>query len=111
VQARPVQSVAVIGAGTMGSGIAISALDGGFEVLLIEAEDSALARGRERVEAFYAGRVKRGRLQETVATERISRLTTSLDWQHLDSADLIIEAVFEDMGVKQDVFRRLSSVA
>jgi 3-hydroxyacyl-CoA dehydrogenase len=111
VQPRAVQSVAVIGAGTMGTGIAISALDAGFDVLLLEAELSALKRGRTGIEEFYASRVKRGRLQESEAAERQSRLETSLDWQRLDSADLIIEAVFEDIGVKKEVFRRLSSVA
>jgi 3-hydroxyacyl-CoA dehydrogenase len=111
VAARPISLIAVIGAGTMGSGIAISALDAGFEVLLVEAEDPALSRGRGRIEEFYASRVKRGRLRESEATERTSRLTSTLDWQRLASADLIVEAVFEDMGVKKDVFRRLAAVA
>ena len=111
VPPRPVQTIAVIGAGTMGSGIAISALDGGFDVLLLEAEEAALARGRARIEEFYAGRVKSGKLTEDEARKRTTRLTTTLDWEQMRSVDLIIEAVFEDLEVKKDLFRRVTSVA
>jgi 3-hydroxyacyl-CoA dehydrogenase len=111
VPPRPIQTIAVIGAGTMGSGIAISALDGGFDVLLLEAEEAALARGRARIEEFYAGRVKSGKLTEDEARKRTTRLTTTLDWEQMRSVDLIIEAVFEDLEVKKDLFRRVSSVA
>ena len=65
---RTVQSVGVIGAGTMGSGIAIAALDAGFDVALIELDDTALERGRARIDEFYAGRVQRGRLDASMRT-------------------------------------------
>jgi len=111
VRPRRVQSIAVIGAGTMGSGIAIAALDGGFDVVLLEADEAALARGRNRIEEYYAGRVKSGKLQVPQASERQSHLATTVDWARLASVDLIIEAVFEDLEVKKELFRRLSSIA
>lgn len=111
VQPRPVQSIAVIGAGTMGSGIAISALDAGFDVLLMEADEAALGRGRTRIDEYYAGRVKAGKLGASQASDRQSRLTPSVDWARLSSVDMVIEAVFEDVDVKKDLFGRLTSVA
>lgn len=111
VQARLIRSIAIIGAGTMGSGIAICGLDAGLDVLLLEADKEALERGRRRIEEFYAGRVKGGKLKAPEASARTSRLTTTVDWEQLRSADMIIEAVFEDMEVKKDLFRRLNAVA
>ena len=111
VQPRSVKTIAVIGAGTMGSGIAIAALDAEFDVLLLEADKDALARGESRIEEYYAGRVKSGKLPEAKAAQRKSRLTPTVDWERLRSADLIIEAVFEDLGVKKDLFRRVDSFA
>jgi 3-hydroxyacyl-CoA dehydrogenase len=110
-RARPLQNVAVIGAGTMGSGIAIAALDAGFEVLLIEREAEALARGVDRIQSHYAGRVKAGKLDGSQEQERRARLHADLDWSVLSKADLVIEAVFEDLKVKQEVFRSLDQVA
>ena len=111
VQPRSIKTIAVIGAGTMGSGIAIAALDADFDVLLLEADKDALARGESRIEEYYAGRVKSGKLPEAKAAQRQSRLTPTVDWERLSSADLIIEAVFEDLGVKKDLFRRVDSFA
>ena len=101
VPPRPIRSIAIIGAGTMGSGIAICGLDAGLDVLLLEADEAALERGRSRIEEFYASRVKSGKLQASEASERTSRLTPTVDWEHLRPADMIIEAVFEDMDVKK----------
>ena len=85
VQPRSVKTIAVIGAGTMGSGIAIAALDAEFDVILLEADKDALARGESRIEEYYAGRVKSGKLPEAKAAQRqvaldaYGRLGTSVD--------------------------------
>lgn len=109
--ARAVDRVAVIGAGTMGSGIAIAALDAGYRVLLLEQDAAALERGTGRIHAHYASRVQGGKLSASAAAACEARLQTSLDWAELASADLVIEAVFEELGVKQQVFRRIDAVA
>ncbi|WP_066259137.1 3-hydroxyacyl-CoA dehydrogenase NAD-binding domain-containing protein [Hydrogenophaga flava] len=108
---RAVELVAVIGAGTMGSGIAISVLDAGHRVLLLEQDAAALERGAARIHAHYAGQVQAGKLGAGAAAAVEARLQTCLDWAELASADLVIEAVFEDLGVKQQVFRRIDAVA
>ncbi|MDP2004100.1 MAG: 3-hydroxyacyl-CoA dehydrogenase NAD-binding domain-containing protein [Rubrivivax sp.] len=108
---RAVQRIAVIGAGTMGMGIAIAALDAGCDVLLLEQEAVALERGAGRIHAHYAGRVQSGKLQAAAAAACEARLSTSLDWPRIAEADLVIEAVFEDLGVKQQVFQRIVTLA
>ena len=108
---RVVSVMAVVGAGTMGVGIAICALDAGLRVVLLEQDESALARGRRRVGEHYQGRVAAGKMSASVAQGAEDRLTVSLDWTLLAQADLIIEAVFEDLAVKQDVFRRIDAHA
>ncbi len=110
-RSRTVGSVAVIGAGTMGTGIAIAALDGGLSVLMLEQDEAALVRGRERILGHYRDRVTAGKIDSAVAAARQGRLTTSLEWSRLKEADLIIEAVFEELGVKQEVFRRVDAHA
>ncbi len=105
------EHVAVIGAGTMGSGIAIAMLDAGYCVLLLEQDAAALARGAERIQAHYAARVQGGKLKPDAAAACEARLQTSLDWDQLASADLIIEAVFEALDVKRQVFARIDAVA
>jgi len=109
--AREVRSIAVIGAGTMGSGIAISALDAGLAVLLLEQDGAALERGRQRIADHYRERVAAGKLSTDAASSNEARLQTSLEWERLQEADLVIEAVFEDMTVKQEVFRRIDAHA
>jgi len=104
---RPVQTVAIIGAGTMGTGIAIAALDAGLAVVLLEQEEGALARGHQRVVAHYAGRVAAGKLTASAAASHQARLVPSTDWSLLGRADLVIEAVFEDLAVKQEVFHQI----
>ncbi|GAA0769874.1 3-hydroxyacyl-CoA dehydrogenase NAD-binding domain-containing protein [Ideonella azotifigens] len=108
---RDVRCIAVIGAGTMGSGIAIAALDAGYEVLLLEQEAAALDRGASRIHAHYASRVKGGKVNASVAAACEARLSPSLDWPRIAEADLVIEAVFEEMGVKQQVFQRIDALA
>ncbi|MBT9549976.1 MAG: enoyl-CoA hydratase/isomerase family protein [Hydrogenophaga sp.] len=108
---RAVELVAVIGAGTMGSGIAIAVLDAGYRVLLLEQDAAALERGAQRIHGHYASRVQGGKLSASGAAAVEARLQTSLDWTELARADLVIEAVFEELGVKQQVFQRIDAVA
>ena len=108
---RPFERIAVIGAGTMGVGIAIAALDAGLEVRLLEKDNFTLSAGVERIQSYYHGRVKTGKLDAIAAGEREARLRWARDWSVVHSADLIIEAVFEDLKVKQEVFRRLDELA
>jgi 3-hydroxyacyl-CoA dehydrogenase len=106
-----VDSVAVIGAGTMGSGIAIAALDAGLTVLLLEQDDAALARGRQRISDHYRERVTSGKLKAAVAAGNEVRLSVTTEWERLSEADLVIEAVFEELAVKQQVFRKIDAHA
>ncbi len=108
---RPIESVGVIGAGTMGAGIAVVFAGAGLEVTLVDADDAALGRGRAHVATVYDGLVKRGRLTAAEASARQDRITPTLDFGALATCDLVIEAVFESMAVKTDVFRRLDRVA
>ncbi len=108
---RPVQAVAIIGAGTMGTGIAIAMLDVGLPVLLIEQDEIALERGRQRVLDHYKGRVAAGKLKASAAASHEVRLSPTTDWTKLAHADLVIEAVFEDLFVKQAVFRQIDTHA
>jgi 3-hydroxyacyl-CoA dehydrogenase len=108
---RAVRCAAVIGAGTMGTGIAIAVLDAGFDVLLLEHDGMALERGRTRISDHYSGRVKAGKLAPALAQDRQSRLRATLDWDGLSAADLVIEAVFESLDVKRQVFARIDALA
>jgi 3-hydroxyacyl-CoA dehydrogenase len=108
--ARPVARVGIVGGGTMGAGIAVAVLDAGLPVTLIERDAAALERGRAHVEKVYAGLVAKGRLTPAAQAERLARLQGSTQYDALAQADLVIEAVFEDMAVKQAVFAELSRV-
>ncbi len=108
---RPVESVGVIGGGTMGSGIATAVLLAGLPVMLAERDDEALARGRGTIEKNLAQAVKRGKLAEEKRTAILAdALTTTTDLEAFAETDLVVEAVFEDMGVKTDIFGRLDKV-
>ncbi len=111
VTSREVQHIAVIGAGTMGSGIAVAALDAEFDVILLDQDAAALERGLARIHEHYASRVKAGKMGAATAAQRSARLRGTVDWIVLWQADLVIEAVFEDLGIKQEVFRRIDSLA
>lgn len=111
VAPRAVRYIAVIGAGTMGSGIAIAALDAGDQVLLLEQDGAALDRGTTRIHDHYASRVRAGKMVPAMAQARQDRLRSSLQWDDLAAADLVIEAVFEDLEVKRQVFARIDAVA
>lgn len=109
--ARPVETIAVIGAGTMGAGIAIAALEAGLTVVLLEQNEEALRRGQARVAEHYRERVHTGKMKAARAASCESRLLASIDWTQLKMADMVIEAVFEDLGVKQDVFAKIDAYA
>jgi 3-hydroxyacyl-CoA dehydrogenase len=111
VAPRAVQRITVIGAGTMGSGIAIAALDAGYQVLLLEQDGAALERGATRIHEHYAARVKAGRMKASTAAASEARLRGTLDLAEVATADVVIEAVFEDLSIKQQLFRRLDSLA
>ena len=108
---RAIRSVGVIGAGTMGGGIAMNFLNAGLPVTLVELNQSALDKGLATVRANYASTVKKGRLTEADLEQRLGLLKTSVGYGDLKSADLIIEAVFEDLAVKEGVFRELDRIA
>ncbi|WP_342620921.1 3-hydroxyacyl-CoA dehydrogenase NAD-binding domain-containing protein [Rhodoferax sp. GW822-FHT02A01] len=109
--ARAVHSVAIVGAGTMGSGIAISALDAGLNVVLLEQDAAALQRGQARISLHYATRVSAGKMKAALAAANEARLNPTTDWSQIAQADLVIEAVFEDLAVKQEVFRTIDTHA
>jgi len=107
---REVNSVAVIGAGTMGSGISIACLDAGLPVTLLETSEEALDRGLANISRHYDRSVEKGRIDQEQAESRKAAVTGTLDFAGLGDADLVIEAVFEDMSTKQTVFARLDEV-
>ena len=108
---RPVQHIGVIGAGTMGSGIAIAALDAGLSVLLLEQDAAALERGVARIREHCESRAAAGKISRKTASDCLARLQASTDWAVLGACDLVIEAVFEDLAVKREVFSRLDRFA
>ncbi|HYC34936.1 MAG TPA: 3-hydroxyacyl-CoA dehydrogenase NAD-binding domain-containing protein [Usitatibacter sp.] len=108
---REVKSVAVIGAGTMGGGIAMAFLNAGFPVTILETTQEALDRGLATLRRNYEGSVKRGKLTIAESEARMARLTPTLSYDALRDVDLVIEAVFEDLAVKEAVFRRLDAAA
>ncbi|TQE92638.1 MAG: 3-hydroxyacyl-CoA dehydrogenase, partial [Spiribacter salinus] len=104
---REIKSVGVIGAGTMGTGIAINFLNAGIPVHIVEMKQEGLDRGIEHINSVYEGRVKKAKMSEDKAKATLELLTTSLGYDELKDVDLVIEAVFEEMGVKQSVFETL----
>jgi 3-hydroxyacyl-CoA dehydrogenase len=107
VELRDIQSVGIIGGGTMGGGIAMSFANAGLPVTLVEINDEALARGLAIIDKNYAGSVKRGKLGEEKAASCRSLISGATDYSALADVDLVIEAVFEDPELKKDIFRRL----
>jgi 3-hydroxyacyl-CoA dehydrogenase len=107
---RKIESVAVIGAGTMGGGIAMNFLNAGVPVTLLEMKQDALDRGLATIRKNYESTVKKGRMKPEKMEKTLSLLKSTLSYDDLKSADLVIEAVFEEMGVKETVFRKLDEV-
>lgn len=107
---RPVESVAIIGAGTMGSGIAMNFLNAGIPVQLLELQPEALERGVATMRRNYEAQIAKGKLKPEGLAQRMALLRSTLRYEDLAQADLVIEAVFEDMDVKAAVFAQLDRV-
>jgi len=107
---RPIASAAVVGAGTMGGGIAMSFADFGIPVRILEASSEAMARGMERIRNNYATSVKRGSLTQEEMDARLSRIQPVDTYEAIADADAVIEAIFEEMAPKKEVFAKLDAV-
>ncbi len=108
---RPIKSAAVIGAGTMGGGIAMNFASAGIPVTVIETAQDALERGLDVVRNNYAGTVAKGRLDQAAMDKRMGLIKGSLDLAAVKDADVVVEAVFEEMAIKQELFAKLDRLA
>jgi 3-hydroxyacyl-CoA dehydrogenase len=107
---RPVERVGVVGAGTMGGGITMNFLNAGVPVVLLETGQEALDRGLATIRRNYENSMKKGKLSADQVEQRIGLITPTLEYQALADVDLVIEAVFEELTVKEQVFRTLDEV-
>jgi 3-hydroxyacyl-CoA dehydrogenase len=107
---RPIATVGVIGAGTMGGGITMSLINAGLPVVLLETKQDALDRGLANIRRNYQGALRKGTLNEAGLAQRLALITPTLDFAGLRDVDLVIEAVFENMDVKRQVFETLDGV-
>ncbi len=108
---RPIRKVVVIGAGTMGGGIAMSLANIGIACTVTDTNAEGLARGLGKVRENYQSSVARGRLEQSAADQRLALITGATDLAAVQAADLVIEAVFEDLQLKQDIFKQLDALA
>ncbi len=106
----PVNKAAVVGAGTMGGGIAMVFANAGIPVLLKETDQAALDRGLATIKKNYANSVKKGRFTQEQMDQRLSRITPTLTYDGFDSVDMVVEAVFEGMALKKQIFGELDKV-
>jgi 3-hydroxyacyl-CoA dehydrogenase len=111
VTPRHVGKIGIVGAGTMGAGIAVAFADAGFPVTIVEMSAEAMEAGRRRVAGLWERQIKSGRITAAQRDERLARVTLSQDYAALGDVDLVVEAAFEEMQVKKDVFRKLAQVA
>ena len=111
VSPRAVKRIGVIGAGTMGAGITISMADAGYSVSVVETSVKAVAAGYDRISSTYARQLKSGRIDKAQHDARMAAIEVTDDFAGLGKCDLIIEAAFEDMAVKKDIFGRLGKIA
>ena len=107
---RPIRSAAVIGAGTMGGGIAMNFANAGIPVSMMDVTQEAVDKGFKKIKDNYASTVSKGRLKQEEMDKRISLIKTTTKLEDAKDADIVIEAVFERMDVKQDMFRKLDAV-
>ncbi len=110
VRPREIKSVGIIGSGTMGGGIAMSFANAGIPVIMIDRDQASLSRGVGVIAKNYESMVARGRLDQAGMDRRMNAITSTVDFGALRDVDLVIEAAFEDMGVKEQVFRELDRV-
>ncbi len=107
---RPIKSAAIIGAGTMGGGIAMNFLNAGIPVKLLETRQEALDKGIATIRKNYENTLKKGKLTQEKLDQRMSLLSSTLSYEDIGQADIVVEAVFEEIGVKEAVFRKLDEV-
>jgi len=107
---RDLSSIAVLGAGTMGAGIAYNCLTSGFNVHLLDNDDTGLERGATTIRKLFEGGVARGKISAEKLAEGLGRLNTSTNYDDIADADLVIEAVFENLAIKKEVFEKLDAV-
>ena len=110
VQQREIKSVAIIGAGTMGGGIAMNFMNAGISVKMLEMKQEALDKGVATIRGNYEAQVKKGKLKQDKYEQRMALLSTTLSYDELSGTDMAIEAVFEEIGVKEKVFKELDRV-
>jgi 3-hydroxyacyl-CoA dehydrogenase len=110
IQAREIKSVAIIGAGTMGGGIAMNFMNAGISVKMLEMKQEALDKGVATIRGNYEAQVKKGKLKQDKYEQRMALLSTTLSYDELNGTDMAIEAVFEEIGVKEKVFKELDRV-
>ncbi len=111
VKGAAIKSAGVVGSGTMGGGIAICFANAGIPVTIVDVTDEQLNAGLKKVAGLYAGQVKRGRLTQDSMDTRMGLITGSTDFFALNGADIVIEAVFEDMDLKKEIFKTLDATA
>ncbi len=107
---RPIKSAAVIGAGTMGAGIAMNFANAGIPVKILEMKQEALDKGLATLRKNYENTLKKGKLTQEKFDQRVGLITGTLSYEEIGQADIVVEAVFEDIGVKEQVFKKLDEV-
>ncbi|OGB22913.1 MAG: 3-hydroxyacyl-CoA dehydrogenase [Burkholderiales bacterium RIFCSPLOWO2_02_FULL_57_36] len=107
---RAIKSAAVIGAGTMGGGIAMNFANAGIPVKILEMKPEALEKGLATIRKNYENTMKKGKLTPAKFEERVGLITGTMSYEEIGSADIVVEAVFEEMGVKEQVFKKLDEV-
>jgi 3-hydroxyacyl-CoA dehydrogenase len=107
---REIRQAAVIGAGTMGGGIAMNFVNAGIPVVLLETKQEALDKGIATIRKNYENTMKKGKLTQEKFDQRVGLISGTLSYSDIAQADIVVEAVFEDMGVKESVFKQLDAV-
>ena len=108
--ARTLEKLGVVGGGTMGSGITIAALDAGLTVIMVERDQESIEKGKHNVEKVYKRHIEKGRMNEEQVNRVLQRYNPSINFEDLKDVDMVIEAVFEELSVKQEVFKTLDKV-
>lgn len=109
-QKRPIKNAAIVGCGTMGGGIAMCFANAGIPVTVLETSEDALKAGMAKVEKNYAATVSKGRLSQDAMNTRMGLISGVTDYADIGSADIVVEAVFEEMDLKKDIFGKLDTV-